>query len=328
MELSGAIGVCCQKVSEAEAMVAGGVPDVLVSNEVAARPKARRLAALARAAAVGVCVDDAANAAVLSEEASGAGVTLRVLVDVNVGQNRCGVDGARAALELARHVAALPGLRFDGIQAYHGGIQHVRGEEERRAAARQVSEAAHEVVDLLREEGLACNTVTGGGTGTFLFDAGFGVYTEVQPGSYIFGDVDYFRNQALVSGGRRGWKQSLFVAATVVSRSAARAAAVADAGLKALSFDSGPPEVAAGSVLGGGRSVCSNGGDEHCVIALTEEGRAAAEGADAVLPKVGEVVRLVPGHCDPTVNMHSHLVGVRGDTVEQVFEITARGPGF
>eukprot|EP00850_Spirogloea_muscicola_P021656 SM000257S08640 [mRNA] locus=s257:157217:159600:- [translate_table: standard] len=322
MELSAAVGVCCQKLSEAEAMVAGGIQDVLVSNEVVSRPKLRRLAALALRAGVAVCVDEASAATALSEEVAAAGATVRVLVEINVGQDRCGVSGPDAALSLARHIAGLPGLRFGGIQAYQGAIQHVRRYAERKEAAEAAARRAAAVVLRLEEAGLACETVTGGGTGTFAADAAGGVYTEVQPGSYIFGDVDYGRNEeapGVAAAG--GWAQSLFVQTTVMSCDEGGTRAVLDAGTKASSLDSGPPMVAGTA----GRCLAyENGGDEHGILRLVAKEGA---GGEERLPGLGELVWLVPGHCDPTVNLYDEVIGVRAGRVECVWPIDARGPG-
>lgn len=180
IEKHNAVGVCCQKLTEAEAMVAGGVPDVLISNEVVQRPKLKRLSELAKHAKVSICADDIANVRDISRAVSEAGVQIGVLVEVNVGQNRCGVDTPSEAVALAQEIFSLPGLEFRGIQAYHGGIQHVRKREERRLAVEKVATKAKEAVDALREAGLQCPVVTGGGTGTFEFEATSGVYTEVE----------------------------------------------------------------------------------------------------------------------------------------------------
>lgn len=196
-DLSGGLttGVCCQKTVEAEALVSAGVTDVLLSNEVVDDAKAARLARLAAAGArIGVLVDSAPGAELLSRAATAAGATLAVLVELDVGQARCGVPSAAAAVALCEVVAALPGLQLRGIQAYHGASQHVRTAAERRAIVTRTAELAREARDAIVERGLSCDVVTGGGTGTFLDDAATGVFTELQPGSYVFSDADYARN--------------------------------------------------------------------------------------------------------------------------------------
>ncbi len=308
---AGAVGVCCQKVSEAQAMVEAGVPDVLVSNEVVGERKLARLAALAAEARVGVCVDDAGALASLARavgEVPGAEIT--VLVEVDVGAGRCGVAPGPAALELARAVACAPGLRFGGIQAYHGSAQHLRSFAERRAAIDAALARVGLTLAALAEGGLACETVAGAGTGTFPLEAASGVWNELQPGSYVFMDADYARIEGPQGAPFRDFGQSLFVLATVMSTPVPERAIV-DAGLKALSVDSGLPLV-------------EGHPDIRYVSASDEHGKLDCSQAPGAL-RLGERVRLVPGHCDPTVNLHDHLVAVRGERVAHVWPIDARG---
>src|SRR5947199_7182414 len=190
----GAVGVCCQKVSEAEAMVYGGVRDVLVTNEVVGRQKLRRLMGLAPTARIGVCADDPAQVADLEEAAREAGVTLPVHVEINMGGNRCGVEPGEPALALARKISDASHLSFAGLQAYHGSAQHLRTWEERQKAIAGAIEKAAMTRDVLAANGIRCDNITGAGTGTFEFEAASGVYTELQCGSYIFMDADYGRN--------------------------------------------------------------------------------------------------------------------------------------
>src|SRR2546421_12208102 len=182
---AGAIGVCCQKVSEAEALVAGGVADVLVTNEIVGPQKIARLARLVREAKVAVLADDAGNVADLDAAARAEGVRLDVLVEVNVGADRCGIAPGGPAVALARAIAACGSLRFAGLHAYHGSAQHVRGPADRRAAIAVAAEKARLTKALIEESGIACEPVTGAGTGTFLLERASRVSHEVQPGSYV-----------------------------------------------------------------------------------------------------------------------------------------------
>src|SRR6516164_4906877 len=216
----GAVGVCVQKVSEAEAMVYGGVRDVLVTNEVVGRQKLRRLVSLAQSARVGVCADDESQVRPLEAAASEAGVTLPVYVEVNMGGNRCGVEPGEPALQLATLIADAPHLTFAGLQAYHGSAQHLRGWDERRQAIAQAAEKAGRTRDLLTRHGIECPIITGAGTGSFEFEAASGVYTELQCGSYIFMDADYGRNRDRDGEPTKTFEPSLFVWATVMSRPA------------------------------------------------------------------------------------------------------------
>eukprot|EP00198_Chlamydomonas_reinhardtii_P006209 XP_001695545.1 predicted protein [Chlamydomonas reinhardtii] len=276
LQLLGAKGVCCQKVIEAEAMAEGGVSDLLLSNEVIAPRKIDRLVGLAAAGArVGVCYEREDNLRQLNAAAAARGTHLDVLVELNVGQDRCGVNSADEVVQLARAAAGLDNVRFAGIQAYHGGLQHVRDPRDRAQRVGQVVGRARAAVDALKAAGLPCDTVTGGGTGTYRVEAASGVFTEVQPGSFAFSDADYARNLQ-EDGGVGEWEQSLWVLTQrlswyigtwqqqVMSVTPARGLAVVDAGTKAVSLDSGPPrlppafEAAYGTMMEYG-----SGGDEH-----------------------------------------------------------------
>jgi D-serine deaminase-like pyridoxal phosphate-dependent protein len=304
----GAVGVCCQKVSEAEALVEGGVHDVLIANEVIGATKLRRLAALAKQARVAVCVDNAENVKALTAAARDFGVTLDVLVEINVGANRCGVEPGAPAVDLARSVADSPNLRFAGLQAYHGSAQHVRKVDERRAAIDAAVARVKHTRDLLSAAGIPCPKVTGAGTGTYLFEASSAVYDELQAGSYIFMDADYARNDWTESGIPQ-FEHSLFVWTTVMSR-ASPGRAIVDAGLKASSIDSGMPRIA-----DGGPAEYIRASDEHGVIQLN-----GARGH-----ALGDKLKLIPGHCDPTVNLYDDYVCIRNGRVEAIWPITARG---
>jgi 3-hydroxy-D-aspartate aldolase len=306
----GAVGVCCQKVSEAEAMVQGGVRDVLVTNEIVGRQKLRRLMSLAHNTRIGVCADDVSQIRALDTAAGEAGVTLPVYIEVNMGGNRCGVEPGEPALGLARQIGDAPHLVFGGLQAYHGSAQHLRGWEERRQAIAQAAEKAGRTRDLLTRHGIECPTVTGAGTGTFEFESASGVYTELQCGSYIFMDADYGRNLDRDGAPTKAFEPSLFVWATVMSRPT-EDRAIVDAGLKALAFDSGPPLVCDEPA-----ATYERASDEH--------GRLGISGATNRL-HLGDKVRLIPGHCDPTVNLYDWYVCVRANRVEQLWPITARG---
>ena len=306
--VAGAVGVCCQKVSEAEALVAGGVSDVLIANEVVGTGKLDRLAALARTAKLGVCVDAAQNVADLDAAAARAGVRLDVLVEINVGGDRCGVEPGAPALALARAIAASGNLRFAGLQAYHGGAQHLRSVANRRDAIGRAVDLVRSTRELMETSGVACETVTGAGTGSFPLELASGVYDELQPGSYIFMDADYNRNE--VDAAWPHFEQSLFVWTTVMSRPNA-ARAMVDAGLKASSVDSGMPQV---WNLPGVEFVKAS--DEHGVLVI-------APGVEA--PALGEKLLLVPGHCDPTVNLYDWFVCVRRGVVEALWPVSARG---
>src|SRR5215467_4476024 len=276
---AGAVGVCAQKVSEAEALVAGGVADVLVTNEIVGAQKTARLARLARDAKVAVLADAAANVAELDIAARAERVRLDVLIEIDVGAHRCGIEPGAPALALAQRIAGCKNLRFVGLHAYHGAAQHVRSAAERRAAIAAAAEKAQLTKTLIEKAGIESPTVTGAGTGTFLLEGGSRVFNEIQPGSYVFMDADYNRN-----AWEEGWprfEQSLFVLSTVMSAPAPDRAVV-DAGLKASSVDSGMPLVHQRPGV-----EYAKASDEHGVLRI-------AAGAKA--PKLGEKLLLVPGH--------------------------------
>lgn len=301
----GAVGQCVQKVAEAEALAWGGIPDILVSNQVVGARKLGRLLALARIAGIAVCADDEAQVAAIEQAAEAAGARLPVLVEIDVGAARCGVPPGPPAVALAERIAGSRHLRFGGLQAYHGSAQHRRSPEERRTAIAGAAEAARRTVEQLRQRGLDCPIVGGAGTGTFLHEASSGVFTEIQAGSYAFMDADYARNQDPPP-----FRQSLFVLATVMSR-AVPGVAVVDAGHKAVPTDSGMPLVHGRPGLR-----YASASDEHGKL-LIEDGGAG--------PALGEKLRLVPGHCDPTVDRYDWYVGVRRGRVECLWPVAARG---
>jgi 3-hydroxy-D-aspartate aldolase len=295
--------------------IPGGVGDVLITNEIVVARKIRRLAHLARQARIGVCVDQAEAIALLADAAQQAGSQIDVLIEVDVGARRCGVAPGAAASKLAEQIARSANLRFAGLQAYHGAAQHFRSPAERIAAIEAAQAGVTETVRHLIESGFACETISGAGTGTFQIEGRSGIWNEVQPGSYVFMDRDYARNTLDDRHGAVAFDHALFVLATVMSMTTPDQAVV-DAGHKALSNDSGFPAVWRRPDIGYHRP-----SDEHGVLTF-------ADGA----PRVawGEKVFLIPGHCDPTVNLYDWYVGVRGfgtpaAHVEALWPITGRG---
>lgn len=312
--LGGAVGACCQKVSEAEVFVRGGIKDVLVSNQVRDKAKIDRLARLPQLGSrIIVCVDDPANVADLSEAARHHGTTLECLVEIDCGAGRCGVKTTPEVMAIAQAIDAAGGLKFSGIQAYQGAMQHLDSFDERKikldAAIAQVTDA----VEALKAVGLAPELVSGGGTGSYYFESGSGVYNELQCGSYAFMDADYGRIKD--EHGNRidhgEWENALFILTSVMSH-AKPTLAVVDAGLKAQSVDSGLP-----FVFGRDDVKYIKCSDEHGVV----------EDPSGVL-NINEKLRLVPGHCDPTCNVHDWYVGVRAGKVETLWPVSARGKAY
>ena len=296
----GAVGMCCQKVSEAEAMVDGGVHDVLISNEIVGAPKLARLAELSRRAKLGICVDHADNVRAIAAT----GAKLEVYIEIDVGMRRCGVAPGRPAVDLAKSILQHPHLRFAGLQAYHGRAQHIRSMEERHAVIETAAQHVQHTKRLLAEAGIACPIVTGAGSGTFMLEVEAGAWDEIQCGSYAFMDVDYAKNEWAAPLPR--FEHALFVLSTVMSRPSPEVAIV-DAGLKASSVDSGMPGVWQKDLR------YTHASDEHGWV----EGKS--------VPALGEKLLLVPGHCDPTINLYDWYVCIRGGFVAELWPITARG---
>lgn len=297
----GAIGVCCSKLGEAEAMVLGGVDHVLVTSEIVGAAKIARLVSLARHADVMVVVDDPDNARELSDAACAAGMELGVLVELNVGQDRCGVDSPEAAADLAERIAALPGLRFEGLQGYEGHLQLVFDADERRRRCLEAMDRLSATRRAVAARGLPLRIVSTAGTGTHAFAGEVEGVTEVQPGSYIWMDCHYARVEGLA------YENALTVLTSVVSRQRS-GVAIVDAGWKSVTIESGMPIVKDRPDL-----AYSPGGDEHGKIA----------GPD--LPPLGGRLELVPSHCDTTVNLHDRLVAIRTGRVEAIWPIAGRG---
>ena len=305
----GAVGVCCQKVAEAEALVDGGVADVLITNEVVGTMKVRRIAALAHRARIGVCIDHPLQLDQLGLAAAEAGAAVDVYIEIDVGMGRCGVDSPADAVVLARAIAARPPLRFAGLQAYHGRAQHLREPVERERAVAHAERATRATLGALTAAGIGCERITGAGTGTYPNELASGLWNELQPGSYVFMDVDYCRNRLAPSAVR--YRNSLFVLSTVMSVASGRL--VLDAGLKAYSVDSGLPQVPDAPGWQFARAT-----DEHGILT-------PASSAPPLPVDIGSKLKLIPGHCDPTVNLHDWYVAVRGGIVEAVWPIAARG---
>eukprot|EP00754_Rhynchopus_humris_P034374 Rhum_TRINITY_DN15703_c0_g1::Rhum_TRINITY_DN15703_c0_g1_i1::g.161897::m.161897 len=338
-------GICCANVSEAEVLLARGITDVLVANEIIGEKKLGRLTAAMRAAGVQtlrIIVDSPLGVAQLEAAAGAASVRFDVLVDVNCGQKRCGVNTVADAVALGSLVRGSPHLRLVGLQAYQGAAQHIRAKSDMEAEMGSVVGIAAAARAALEEAGLfdvAARdvVVTGGGSGTLEYEMRSGVFTELQPGSYLFNDVDYSKNLSADGSdeGEAKWKASLFVLATVMSRTRCEDGSeyvVVDAGIKAHSIDSGMP-----SLYGSPSVQCQNGGDEHFKLVYAKEVAGKLR-----VPLVGEKVLLQPNHVDPTFNMHDHVAMFRtgklpyssedvlaeNPEVTDVWEIEARGPGY
>ena len=301
---AGAIGVCCQKLGEAEVMVASGIRDILITYEVVGHTNIRRLMALCRHADMMLTVDDAENVRELSEAAQAFGAPLRILVDVDCGQHRCGVEPGEAVAQLASVVAEAPGLSFRGVCGYAGNIQGVEDPEKRAVMDQESMEKLADSVKAIRNTGLNVEIVSAGGTGTYKLTGNYPGVTEVQPGSYVLMDAQYRRVLT-------DFEMAGTVLATVISRPAPDRA-VLDSGMKAISSDQWPP--VAKSLEGLEFTSIS---DEHLVVRLAT--------SDARQLRPGDKVEIIPGHNNTTVNLHSHFFALRKGRPETVWEVGARG---
>ncbi|MCW5650059.1 MAG: DSD1 family PLP-dependent enzyme [Ramlibacter sp.] len=323
---AGAVGVCVQKTAEAEAMVAGGVHNVYISNEVIAPHKLARVAALAQKLAaqhgqLAMAVDSPEGVSRLAQAmnearvASGKSAVIDVFVEVDVGQRRCGVAPGSTALALALEIRRHPALRFAGLQAYHGKAQHLRSAQERREAIAVAVEDVLYTRRLIEAKGVPVDLVTGAGTGSLVLEAASGVYGELQAGSFLFMDADYARNER--DPAQPQFEHALFIKTQVISSCATHS--VCDAGHKSHAIDSGLPTVHA--LDAGNELEYANGGDEHGILRTT--------GVGTRLPDLGRFLWLIPGHCDPTVNLHDFMIGVTGGLragkVERIIRVDARG---
>lgn len=312
-KLGDSCGVCCQKVSEAEVFARGGIKDILVSNQVRDPKKIERLAKMPKLGArVIVCVDDIDNVADLSAAAVKEGTQLECLVEIDCGAGRCGVQAGQPVVDIAKAIDAAPNLKYSGIQAYQGAMQHMEHYTDRQGKTNIAIEMVATSLEMLKAEGLESDIVGGGGTGSYYFEGTSGVFNELQCGSYAFMDADYQTIRDESGEKITDFENSLFILTSVMSHTKADKAIV-DAGLKAQSVDSGLPYV-----FGRNDDVeyikCS---DEHGIVADPK----------GVL-KINEKLKLVPGHCDPTCNVHDYYVGVRNGKVETLWPVSARGKAY
>jgi D-serine deaminase-like pyridoxal phosphate-dependent protein len=309
---AGAVGACCATIGEAEALAAAGIEGLLITSPMSTPTLIERVERLVlRGADLMLVVDSPSTLAPLAAVASAAGRQLPLIVELDVGVGRTGCRSVEAAVELARLIASTAGLAFAGVQAYWGNLQQVMPFEEREQRVAVQADRLRTLIEALRGAGVAPGIVTGSGTGTHAIDGRLGLFTELQPGSFLFLDSCY----GAVPLGRDGnpFEASLFVAASVISANDPDRAIV-DAGWKAFATDSGLPRPMRGAPQG---ATYRYMGDEH----------GAVEGLGEAPLAIGDRVELQVSHCDPTVNLHRHFVVVRGDRVVDHWTILARGYG-
>lgn len=309
---AGAVGVCCAKIGEAEVLAAGGVTGILITSPVAAPAAIDRLAALAATAEGLMAVVDHVDVAGRIDAAlAAAGARLDVIIDIDPGIARTGVASAEAAVALAKTIAASPNLAYRGVQFYCGSQQHIESYADRRAAIVERTAYLQDVIAALTEAGFAPGIVTGSGTGTHRIDLDLGVFTELQAGSYVFMDKQYLDCE-IADGGEAPFEVSLSVDARVVSANHSGLVTI-DSGYKSLSTD-------------GGVAVVQRGAPETAFFAFMGDEHAAliAPGIGTGL-QPGDPVSLTVPHCDPTVNLYDHYHVVAGDTLVDIWPVSARG---
>ncbi len=310
---AGALGVCCATLDEAEVMAATGLTGIMITSPITTHTKLRRLMELvARAPDTMIVADNADNVAALSLAAKTAGVTLAVLVDIELGFGRTGVTTIEGVAALTRQVIAARNLKFAGLQAYGGHLQHLSEYGTRLRKTREANDFVSGAVERLHANGIAVPLISGGGTGTHAIDGRAGPFTEIQAGSYVLMDAEY--NAIAYDEAHKTWpfEVSLFVQTAVISNNIAGTITV-DAGTKALALNGPKPVVNTASLLG---STYEFSGDEHGRITLA---------AGSERPKIGDRLELVVSHCDPTVAQYDAYHCVRGDILADIWPIDARG---
>jgi D-serine deaminase-like pyridoxal phosphate-dependent protein len=308
---AGANGICCAKLGEAEALAAGGIESILLTSPVVTEAGIARLMALnARMRELIVVTDNAAVAARLDAAAQAAGKRLKVLVDIDPALGRTGIRTADAPA-LVEQVAKARGLDWLGLQCYAGQVQHMESPNERRDASLKALKDLGALRDALAKSGHVAQILSGGGTGTFDIDPDARVLSELQVGSYVFMDKQY-NDVWEKPGDRLPFEVSLTVQTTVISANRP-GLATTDAGLKSFATDAGPPQLVAGAPEGAAYFFF---GDEQGGVTYPRDGKSL---------QPGDVVRCVVPHCDPTVNLYDRYHCVRGDKLEAIWPVDARG---
>jgi len=308
---AGAVGCCAARLSEAEVFAQSGIPGLLITTAVIGRDKIARAVALASSAPDTMfVVDDRQNVRDINDAAAarGKGEPVKVLVDLFFG--RTGIAPGQPAVELAQLVESLPNLAFAGLQSYDGAAAHTTPFDARSTRTKTTMGKAVETKAMLERAGIACPLVTGGSTGTYRFDSENPGITELQPGSFVFMDMEYGTIGGPDGTEYRDFKNAITVVTTVVSRPPGFA--IVDGGYKAFSTDRPftPKPIGIDGVTYGWA------GDEHGRLDLSNASRDL---------KLGDRIEFIPPHIDPTVNLYDHIYALRGDRVEAVWPIAARG---
>ena len=301
---AGAIGVTCAKLGEAEVMVEAGISSVLIANQIVGETKIKRLINLAKHGEITVAIDDYSNVKHLARASELNDVKLNILIEVDVGNNRCGVPPKEPALQLAKEASSYSSLNFKGLLGYEGFCQNIRSIEERRLKTIEAMEKLVSTRNLLEDHGFDIETVSAGGTGTHMITSNYPGVTEIEAGSYVFMDATYSRVEGLEK-----FSQALTVLTTVVS-TPKPSIAICDAGLKTISTEFGMP-----IVKGIDGVIYERASEEH--------GRLRVDGDKKF--KVGDKLELVVTHCCTNTNLFDVFHCIRDGRLEAIWKIAARG---
>lgn len=308
---AGAVGVCCQTLIEAEAMIMNGIDHVLLTHNLASTGMIERFLSLVKNGDAKILVDGPENVEILAKAAIRRGLVVDVLVEVNVGNNKAGQEPGEPAAKFASWVSRQEGLKFRGLQCYEGNLQlSIPAFQSRKEKAVPELQKITDTINALKHHGLVPEIVTGGGTGTYNITAGYPGITDIQPGSYIMMD----RRYSEIESSGSDFEQAMTVLSTVVS-APTDTRAVIDLGWKAIGIEyealgwGGMPKPLIHGVTYG------TGGDEHGVLKCEKS---------SSRPNVGDKVKFIPAHCDTTLNLHGVFYGVRGDNVEVVCQVARR----
>jgi len=305
----GAIGICCAKLGEAEVFAEEGIDDILITSPVIGASKISRLIELSSKACVTVVVDNEENVRDLARFSEAGGIHLKIIIEINVGQNRCGVEPGQAALSLAQFVQNTNNLTLIGLQGYNGSIQMLKSFKRRNIETQKSMLSLTEAADCIRNSDQNFSVLTGGGTGTSIIDAKAGFLNEIQPGGYVFMDSCY-KNVSWENGKKIPFEQSLTVMSSVISSPSSKRV-ILDMGLKSISSDQGPP-----MIVDLPHAKFKFAGEEHAELFWEEENCPL---------KIGDKIRFVPSHCDTTVNLYDNFIVHSGNSVTNIWPIAARG---
>lgn len=303
---AGAIGITCAKLGEAEAVVHAGIQDVLIANQVVGTQKIARLLSLAKHSEIMVAVDSAENVQDLSDAATAIGASIRILVEVNIGMNRCGIEPGEQVLDLVHQICKCPNLKFEGLMGYEGHTVAKPNRVEREKRTREDMQHLVNTKYLIEKHGIEVHIMSGGGTGTFDITGSIPEMTEIQAGSYVFVDSTYNK----VEGVGENFDCALSLLASVVSRPESNRLIV-DSGMKVLTNEFGNPQPIGYTGLE--------------LTGLSEEHGKMEVSNNQIPLKPGDKLEILPTHCCTTVNLHDRYYGIRDNMVECCWEITARG---